>query len=134
MNYVEAFQKLGYTIVAPRSDWSAEKDGGVCITIWQKERSIKDGLPYLDLWELHPSGGEWQEKSGHKKRMRHLQKAMDQFDGAVDVIFVTGEPGESYESANPWIKEERGFGWRISKFDPDSGYFRAEIDKTETIG
>ncbi len=107
MQYVEAFKKLGYMLDAPRQDWSAQKDGGVCITIWQKERSIADGLPYLDLWGLHPSGADFEGKPGHSKRTKHRQMAMDQFGGQVDAIFVSGTPGESYENASPWIVEER---------------------------
>ena len=133
MQYVEAFNKLGYSVEAPRSDWSAQNDEGVCITIWQKERMVKDGLPYLDMWELHPNGGEWMQKPGHQKRTLHLQNAVTNYDGRIDVIFVTGEPGESYKSANPWLTSERGFGWIISKFDQESGYFRAEIDKFKQL-
>ena len=133
MRFVEAFNSLGYQVEAPRSDWSAAKDDGVCITIWQKERFIADGMPYFDLWELHPLGGVWQSKPGHSKRTRHLSFSVDELNGDVDVIFVSGEPGESYETAHPWIKQDRGFGWKIVRFDPVSGFFRAEIDKSRPI-
>ena len=129
MQYGEAFKKLGYSIKMPRQDWSAEKSDGICISIWQKECSVFNGLPYCDLWELHPNGGAWEQKLGHSRRTRYLQRAINEFEGKVDVILVTGNPGESYESADPWIVSERGAGWYISKFDPATGFFRAEIDK-----
>ena len=130
MKYVEAFNALGYGLDSPRLDWSAEKASGICITIWQKESSVSNGLPYLDLWELHPNGGgDWTGKPGHKKRTAHLIKACDNFDGFVDVIFVSGDPMDgAYENASPWFPEKRkGKRWHLSKFDPETGFFRAEI-------
>lgn len=129
MKYVEAFNALGYNVENPRQDWSAEKADGVCITIWQKEGSVANGLPYLDLWELHPEAGNWVDKSGHKKRTTHLKRAVAEFGGRVDVILVSGDPREgSYKNAAPWlIHERKGRHWHISKFDPETGFFRAEI-------
>jgi len=128
LKYVEAFRSLGYVVDAPRTDWSAEKSDGICITIWQRERGVKDGLPYLDLWELHPSGGAWEGKPGHAKRTRHLTRCISEFNGKVDVIFVQGDPGTSYDNAVPWDSIKRGAGWHIARFDPQTGYFRAEVD------
>ncbi len=128
MKYVEAFNALGYQVDAPRADWSAEKADGICITIWNKEKNVSDGLPYLDLWELHPEGGDFTKKPGHKKRTKHLQRAKSEFDGRVDVIFVSGDPLKgSYENASPWFPQERKKHWHISKFCPETGFFRAEI-------
>ena len=128
VQYTEAFNYLGYDLENPRQDWSAEKGDGVCITIWQKERSVEKGLPYLDLWELHPKGGLWMSKPGHNKRTKHLMRAINEFDGRVDVIFVEGNPGISYKNAAPWdVAMKKGRYWHISKFDPANGYFRAEI-------
>ncbi len=127
MGYEEAFNKLGYQLANKRQDWSSEKPDGVCITIWSKEAVWTDGKPYLDLWKLHPNGGDWETKSGHQKRIEHVMRAVDEFEGFVDVILVSGEPGEGYESASIWHPEKRrNHHWRITKLDRETGYFRAE--------
>jgi hypothetical protein len=128
VHYTEAFRKLGYKLDSPRQDWSAEKSDGVCVTIWQKERLVKDGRPYLDLWERAPNGGEWTRLPGHSKRTRHLTRAVSDLGGRVDVIFVSGTPGQSYEDASPWMPPERkGAFWAITDFDVATGFFRAEV-------
>lgn len=42
MRFVEAFEKLGCEVAAPRTDWSAERDDGVCLTLWTKETDWKN--------------------------------------------------------------------------------------------
>ena len=128
MKFVEAFNALGYEVEAPRQDWSAEKADGVCVTLWNQEISKEGGLPYMDLWEHWPEGGEWQSKPGNAKRIRHINRALNEFGGRVDVIFVSGNPGQSYENAEPWIVEKRqNRHWHITRFDREGGNFRAEI-------
>ena len=128
MNFAEAFKKLGYALESVRQDWSAEKPDGVCISLWRKTMFHQGGMPYLDLWELHPDGGAWEQKSGHAKRTRHISRAVEHYDGKIDVVLVTGEPGVSYQDAEPWDRVKRGGYWKITKFDPESGFFRAEIE------
>jgi hypothetical protein len=127
MRYSEAFADLGYTLDSPRQDWTAEKAGGVCITIWQSEMSMKDGRPWLDT-RLHCGPLEiWLETPGNKKRKRHLQRALTEFGGAVDVIIVRGIAGEKVDGASPWRAQERqGFKWRITDFESETGHFTAE--------
>ena len=130
MQYSEAFQKLGYALQNQRQDWSAEKPDGICISLWTKEVRWSPLPPALDLWSLHPEGGEWESKIGHAKRTEHLARAVDEFDGFVDVVLVSGTPGEAYENATPWSAQERKeHVWRVVRFDPASGYFRAEAVK-----
>jgi hypothetical protein len=45
------------------------------------------------------------------------------------VVLVAGEPGKGCKDAEPWFKERRGGSWRITRFDPVTGYFRAEVKK-----
>jgi len=128
VQFVEAFNKLGYDVHNPRQTWSAENNDGVCITIWQKELKREDGRPYLDLWEMYPKGGEsWEDKSEHEKRTERLVRAMDEFGGRVDVILLSGEVGKSYGNADPWDVNKRPGHWRVSKLCRRTGYFRAEI-------
>ncbi len=130
MQYVEAFKKFGYQIENQRQDWSAEGNGGICLTIWKKLVVWKASSSYLDLWELHPTGGDWEAKPGHKKRTRHLLRATREFNGFVDAILVSGEPGEGYGDATLWLPKERcDHSWRITKFEPETGFFRAELAK-----
>lgn len=42
MQFVEAFEHLGYNVEAPRQDWSAEKEDGICISLWKKEMGTRD--------------------------------------------------------------------------------------------
>jgi len=136
MQYSEAFKALGYTLENRRGDWSAESPSGVCLAIWRKDLKVANELLCLDLleaWEHRLEEAEpWMTKSGHKKRTRHLQRATQEFDGKVDVIFVSGTPGESYEDADPWIQSKRGGHWRLTKFCPSTGLFRVEVKKNSS--
>ena len=125
MNYVTAFNALGYEVPAPRTDWSAEKPEGVCITLWKSEVTWSPPQPHMDLWaRFAPGTAEWEAKPGHAKRTKHIQRAMTDFDGWVDVVIVTGTPGQGVESADPWrIEQRRNHAWRIKKFDSATGYF-----------
>ena len=48
MQFVEAFEHLGYNVEAPRQDWSAEKEDGICISLWKKEMRTRDGLMWVN--------------------------------------------------------------------------------------
>ena len=132
MLYTEAFKALGYQLENVRQDWSAEKPDGICISIWKKEAAWTPPPPHVDFFELYPEGGgEWTWKSGHKKRRDHLQRAIAEFQGVVDVVIVSGTPGESYEDADPWFPaKRRNHVWKVTRFDPASGLFRAEAIPT----
>jgi len=128
MQFVEAFDRLGYEVPNPRQAWTAEKEDGVCITIWRKELMHEDGRPYLDLWKMYPEGNEWwEDKSEHKRRTRRLERAIDEFGGRVDAILLSGEVGKSYGNADPWDVRKRSGHWRIARLCRQTGYFRAEI-------
>ncbi|MCB2130483.1 MAG: hypothetical protein KDE03_15795 [Rhodobacteraceae bacterium] len=131
MQYVEAFNALGYDVPNPRQDWSAEKAGGVCITLWKSEVQWVPTPPHLDLWaKAGPGTTDWETLPGHKKRTGHLARAVSEFDGWVDVIIVTGTPGKGYGNADPWLPEKRAnHGWRIQKFDKTTGFFSVVAEK-----
>lgn len=125
MQFVEAFERLGYTIEAPRQDWTAEKDGGVCISLWRREMGTQDGLLWMNT-RVHADPLEnWQEKSGNRKRIRHLRRALDNFGGRVDVVIVSGEPGVSYGTAQPWLAEgsRSETYWQVTDLDDETGHF-----------
>ncbi len=93
MQFVEAFERLGYAVGAPRQDWSAEKGGGICISLWQKEMSTRDGLLWMGTRDHAGPLENWQDKPGNRKRIQHLRRAIDDFDRRVDVVIVSGDPG-----------------------------------------
>ncbi|WP_273501634.1 hypothetical protein [Paracoccus sphaerophysae] len=130
MNFSDAFARLGYKLSNIRTDWTAVAPHGVCLSIWKSELvKPKGGIPYWDLFELHPTGGgDWTQKPGHAKRSKHLQIAMSEFGGVVDAVLLDGSSSEPIEAAHPWLASERkGARWKITRFDPASGFFRAEI-------
>lgn len=130
MKYGEAFEKLGYRLETPRLDWSAVNEQGVCISLWRTEID----WPSLSFDSRVNCGpvSTW-NPAGNNKRKRHLQAALDQHDGWVDVVVVDGVPGKGVDKASPWIPTERkGLRWRILEFDPDEGHFRAGAMKAVT--
>lgn len=131
MKFTEAFEALGYKLDNPQNEWSAQSDTGVCITVWQKESGVENGLPFYEhhLDAIHPDPSDWTNRSGHKKRARHLIAAEEKFGGNVDVVLLTGEPGISYGSAEPWDKKKRGGGWKLTKLNHETGSFRVDVIK-----
>jgi len=131
MQYVEAFKSLGYDVPNPRQDWSAEKADGICITLWKVEVDWAPPPLRIDLWEkAEPGTTEWETLTGHKKRTSHLARAISEFNGWIDVIIVTGTPGEGYKNADPWLSSKRAnHRWRILKFDEVTGWFSAAAEK-----
>lgn len=129
MQFVEAFERLGYSVEAPRQDWSAANDQGVCISLWKKEMGIQDGLMWMDT-RVHADPIEnWTNKPGNRKRIRHLRRALDEFDGRVDVVIVSGEPGVSYGTAQPWLAESGRAEtyWEVLALDEDTGHFEVAL-------
>jgi hypothetical protein len=129
MQYAEAFAALGYQLPAPRTDWTAAGEHGICISLWQKLIQ-EDGhvYPWYDS-KLHaPDPSTWKDKPGNCKRIDHIRTALTRYGGLVDVVIVNGVPGESYKDAHPWVPEKRrGFVWRVTEFDDDDvGHFRAK--------
>lgn len=125
MQFVEAFERLGYKLDGPRQDWSAEKTDGVCISLWKREMGTRDGLLWMDTRVHADSPENWQDKPGNRKRIRHLRRAIDDFAGRVDVVIVSGVPGESYGTAQPWLPEggrARSF-WAITYLEEATGHF-----------
>jgi hypothetical protein len=126
MKYGEAFSKLGYQLVVPRQDWTAEKENGVCITVWKNNIDYSnwtfDTRVHAKDWE------EWGSKSGNKKRIRHATRALSDFHGWVDVVIVDGLPGEGVANADPWIEKDRkGKRWRVTYLEEETGHIRLEL-------
>lgn len=132
MKFVEAFNQLGYHVDAPRQDWTAEKPDGICISLWRKEMGTRDGLLWSDTRSHADPLERWQHKPGNRKRIRHLERALRDFDGRVDVVVVSGDPGVSYGTAQPWLPEGDRIGtyWRITHLDPETGHFAASLRRT----
>jgi hypothetical protein len=124
MKFVEAYNDLGYSLGNHRQDWSAEKPDGVCISLWKVEIQWQPSPPVLDGFSLWPDGVPGSERPGFAKRLRHLKRAATEFGGDVDVVVLHGTPGKGYGVAEPW---RRGSKWRITRFDPTNGNFRAEV-------
>ena len=129
MKFVAAFERLGYVVEAQRQDWSAANEKGVCISLWKKEMGSQDGLLWMNT-QVHAGPIQnWGHKSGNAKRITHLQRAVDEWGGQVDVVIVSGEPGESYGTAQPWLREgaRAGTCWQITEFDAATGHFEARL-------
>lgn len=125
MRYSEAFEALGYQLKSARQDWSAEKDDGVCITIWK--RRINWPEHSYDTRTHTSSVDVWAKKSGNQKRIAHAKRALVEFDGWVDAILISGEPGVSYEDAQVWVPSDKGGKrWKITFLEEDTGHIRIE--------
>lgn len=137
MGFKDAFEALGYTLSNHQTDWSAENADGVCITLWRCDLELSsEKLPFYDMRFERPLP-EWTEKIGHRKRRSHLARAVDEFGGRVDVVLLHGPSGGPQTGADPWIKEERGKGWHITRFDEtdrEDGSFRIEIHTGRDCG
>lgn len=129
MKFTEAFEALGYGLDAPRTDWSAENSDGVCISLWKKEMGQRDGLLFMNTRIHADPPDQWQAKAGNRKRITHLRRAIDQHDGRVDVVIVSGEPGVSYGTAQPWIADgaRAGTWWQVTEFDEATGDFEVVL-------
>lgn len=133
MQFVEAFQHLGYEVEVPRQDWSADKEGGVCISLWRKEMGTRDGLPWMNTRVHADPIDKWGHKPGNIKRIRHLRRALAEFDGHVDVVIVSGDPGVSYGTAQPWESTgaRAGSYWQVTEFEEATGHFEVRLLKAE---
>lgn len=105
MKFTEAFAALGYELVDFRQDWTAEKNDGVCISLWRREMGTRDGLRWMNTRVHADPIDQWQEKAGNRRRIDHLRRALDEFEGRVDVVIVSGTPGVSDGTAQPWTAE-----------------------------
>lgn len=127
MQYAEAFRALGYDIRAPRTDWSAERPNGICLSLWSQELKFAAGVCSYDTERDAGPIENWNQKPGFSRRNRHLARAFTEFGGAVDVVLVSGTTGDRYEDAAPWKPEERrGARWFVTAFDGETGHFQAE--------
>ncbi|WP_156255227.1 hypothetical protein [Sandarakinorhabdus oryzae] len=130
MNYAEAFQRLGYRLAAPRTDWSAANEDGVCLTLWKVELDPEYKRRRLDSRKNCGPIEEWPAR-GKNLRHQHLSQAVDQHDGWVDVIIVHGTPGVGFGDADPWVVRDRKSRWRVVSFDRETGHFVVELVPTE---
>lgn len=130
MIYTAAFKALGYTLDAPRKDWSARKDDGICVTLWQDRIVMADGKLHFDTRQDAPIE-EWGDMHGNTLRKGHLAHALEKHDGYVDAIIVTGDSdSRSVKDADPWIAgRRRNMVWKITHLDGESGHFRVETEK-----
>ena len=125
MQFVEAFNSLGYQVPNQRQDWSAEKDDGICLSLWTRETDWKSMV--LDTRTHGGQISDWGHKPGNKKRISHAKRALAEFGGWVDIVKIDGEPGVSYGTASPWLPFERkGLSWKITFLDPETGHIRLE--------
>jgi hypothetical protein len=72
---------------------------------------------------------KWKSKPGNQKRIRHLRRAVNEFGGRVDVIIVSGTPGESYGTAQPWVAQgaRAGTRWQVTSLDDATGHFEVVL-------
>ncbi|GLQ06605.1 hypothetical protein [Sneathiella chinensis] len=129
MTYTEAFKKLGYDLISPRQDWSAEKDDGICVAVWQQEIKKIDNVLTFDSKLFGAPHEEWGRKSGNKKRTKHLQRALSDFNGNVDMVIVTGSPERGYKEADPWHpKKRRNQKWKVTYLDEETGHCTFKLE------
>jgi hypothetical protein len=127
MQYGEAFKKLGYSLLAPRTDWSAENSSGVCLTLWRNEIDWKSRPLSMDSRTRAGRLEEWTSKPGNARRRTHLQSALDNYDGWVDAIAVDGSSSGGVEKASIWQPAERdGLRWKVTYYDPETGHFAVQ--------
>lgn len=133
MKFTEAFETLGYELANHQTDWSAEADHGVCITVWKCEIDRTSGMPAyeLDLTGAEIGPDRWTKNIGQRKRVKHLARAWDEFDRRVDVVLLGGQPGHGYGSADPWNVALRGGQWIVNKLDRNTGEFRVAVEKVD---
>lgn len=125
MKFTAAFQALGYKLPNAQGFWSAERADGVCITLWQRELATDDQKrPTMRAENFGPVEG-WMHRPANKHRKKHIQRALDEFGGYVDVVILLGPPGERYGDAFPWDASRPG-RWRVTKLY-DTGQFDAEL-------
>jgi hypothetical protein len=123
--FTEAFKKLGYSLLAQRTDWSAASSEGVCLSLWKKETDWKALV--MDTRQHAGPIEDWGYKAGNKRRIEHARLACEEFDGWIDVVTIDGVPGEGYGNAQPWVpKDRKGKRWRITYLDPETGHLRLE--------
>ena len=127
MKFTHAFAALGYELASPRTDWSAERENGVCLSLWSREIRWGRGEGAFDTRHDAMPIDTWNHKPGFKKRLRHIQRAVDELDGRIDVVMVSGQPGHGYEDADPWKPELRKAAWIIEYFEPETGHFVARM-------
>src|SRR3546814_16039984 len=88
----------------------AERDDGVCITLWRTEIDWKTLT--MDSRVRGGPLGDWSGLPGNAKRIRHAKRALDEFGGTVDAIIVDGIPGQGVTGATPWNPDDRkGLRW-----------------------
>jgi hypothetical protein len=63
--------------------------------------------------------------SGSAISSEHLTSSAD----GIDVVIVSGEPGVSYGTAQPWLAEgsRAATHWEVSDFDENTGHFEAKL-------
>jgi hypothetical protein len=129
MKFGEAYKSIGYTLDNVQTDWSALEEGrGVAISIWWAEVRMESGRPVFSTKDLKRDDTPATDaRLGSRKRIKHLQKAWNEFGGWVDAIILTGVPSEGYGSAEPWDPAKCGGQWRIRRPEEDSGHFLVEL-------
>lgn len=127
MKFTDAFGRLGYHLPVPRTDWSAENETGICLSLWRSEIDWKSLSTDTRIHAGHPS--TW-NSAGNNKRKRHLAVALERYGGWVDVVIVDGIPGQGVDNATPWNPQERrGLRWQVYDFEPRVGHFAARATK-----
>lgn len=124
MQFAEAFKRLGYKLAVPRTDWSAESETGVCLSLWRSEIDWKSLT--MDT-RVHAGPPSTWNAAGNNKRKRHLATALERHAGWIDVVVVDGVPGKGVTRATPWNPAERqGLRWQVSEFESVIGHFTAK--------
>lgn len=123
MKFTDAFSRLGYHLPVPRTDWSAENETGICLSLWRSEIDWKS---LSTDTRIHAGPPDTWNPAGNNKRRRHLAAALERYGGWVDVVIVDGIPGEGVDNATPWNpRERRGLRWQVYDFEPGVGHFAA---------
>ena len=132
MHCGEAFKRLGCELKVPRTDWSAQKDGGVWLTLWRGGIDWMADPLTLDTSVEERRAGDWVRKPGNQKRRRHIEYALANCGGWVEAIIVDGDSSGEVEKATPWQPaERRGLRWRVVSHDPETGHFAASAFKPD---
>ncbi len=122
MRLHEAYAKLGYKDLGGNSrspNWSAEKDGGICISLWLAELR---GRSKIDTKTDSGDIAVWGANPKNRTRIKHLSTAIQKYAALVDVVFLEGPVG-SVESARITPRAK----WEVLSVDTSTGHFVAKM-------
>ena len=121
----DAFANFDTELENVRWSWSgiSRDESHVVLVLWQDSVKMRDG--HLTYWDDEELDAEWRTRTGAKRRIEHIQHAIDKCEGKFHAVIAVARDVNSDPREIERCFPQENVIWMVDDFDHATGAFKA---------